>query len=150
MDDLELAYILFTANNPIDVLKDKASSLSTYRKKQLAPLIRRADHFTKRSEKFRKLIRDWDQLSDLIGFVFIDFFENHINNKGMIVMDRSIAARFAVYLSALKRNGKHLVPDKYTHKAQKIIMDHDKEIDAFVKAFHSIRMAEQKLESLIK
>ena len=151
MDDLELEYHLYLDGNPIQTLKDDASKLTLAQKRVIGPYIRRAESFIKISEPFRKLLRlddGKDKLLDAIGVVWAHYFEHKINKK-YIVIPKDASLDFMEYFGNMAQKDK-FPDDKYIKKAQRIILSHEKSIDAFIKAFHSIRLANDKYLTLKK
>ena len=151
MDDLELEYHLYLDGNPIQTLKDDASKLTLAQKRVIGPYIRRAESFIKISEPFRKLLRlddGKDKLLDAIGVVWAHYFEPKII-KNYIVIPKDASLDFIEYFGSMAQKDK-FPDDKYIKKAQRIILSHEKSIDAFIKAFHSIRLANDKYLSLKK
>ena len=151
MDDLELEYHLYLDGNPIQTLKDDASKLTLAQKRVIGPYIRRAESFIKISEPFRKLLRlddGKDKLLDAIGVVWAHYFEHKINKKYMVI-PKDVSLDFMEYFGSMAQKDK-FPDDKYIKKAQSIILSHEKSIDSFIKAFHSIRLANDKYLSLKK
>jgi len=151
MDDLELEYHLYLDGNPIQTLKDDASKLTLSQKRVIGPYIRRAESFIKISEPFRKILRlddGKDKLIDTIGIVWAHYFEHKINKKYMVI-PKDVSLDFMEYFGTMVQKDK-FPDDKYIKKAQRIILSHGKSIDAFIKAFHSIRLANDKYLSLKK
>ena len=151
MDDLELEYHLYLDGNHIQTLKDDASKLTLSQKRVIGPYIRRAESFIKISEPFRKILRlddGKDKLIDTIGIVWAHYFEHKINKKYMVI-PKDASLDFMEYFGSMVKKDK-FPDDKYIKKAQRIILSHGKSIDAFIKAFHSIRLANDKYLSLKK
>jgi len=151
MDDLELEYHLYLDGNPIQTLKDDASKLTLAQKRVIGPYIRRAESFIKISEPFRKLLRlddGKDKLLDAIGVVWAHYFEHKINKKYMVI-PKDASLDFMEYFGSMAQKDK-FPDDKYIKKAQRIILSHENSIDAFIKAFHSIRLANDKYLTLKK
>jgi hypothetical protein len=151
MDDLELEYHLYLDGNPIQTLKDDASKLTLAQKRVIGPYIRRAESFIKISEPFRKLLRlddGKDKLLDAIGVAWAHYFEHKINKKYMVI-PKDVSLDFMEYFGSMAQKDK-FPDDKYIKKAQRIILSHEKSIDAFIKAFHSIRLANDKYLTLKK
>jgi len=151
MDDLELEYHLYLDGNPIQTLKDDASTMTLAKKRVIGPYIRRAESFIKISEPFRELLRlddGKDKLLDAIGVVWAHYFEHKINRKYMVI-PKDASLDFMEYFGSMAQKDK-FPDDKYIKKAQRIILSHEKSIDAFIKAFHSIRLANDKYLSLKK
>lgn len=146
---MEAAYSLFTEYDPISILKRKAKDISLFKRRKIAPYIRRAESLTKKSEPFRKLVRDEENaVYNVIGLSFAQYFDDYINkNENMILIPREPAIHFLSYfnnmISPVAKND-----DKYMTRASSIIASHSSSIDAFLKAFHSIRMAEKELDKL--
>ena len=155
MDEIELEYHLYLGGNPIQTLKDDSSKLSLSQKRVIGPYIRRAEAFIKKSEPFRRLLRmdDGDnRLHDIIGIAWANYFEHEINKGKFMVIPRDVAIDFMMYFGNMLKSGKtdKMASDKYMQKAQRLILSYDKSIDAFIKAFHSIRLANEKYLSLKK
>ena len=152
MDDIELEYHLYLGGNPIQTLKDDASKLTLSQKRVIGPYIRRAESFIKRSEPFRKLLRldtGEDKILDAIGIVWAQYFEHKINKGKYMVIPKDASMDFMEYFGSMAQKDK-FPDDKYIKKAQRIILAHAKSIDSFIKAFHSIRLANDKYLSLKK
>ena len=152
MNDLEMEYHLYLDGNPIQTLKDEASKLTLSQKRVIGPYIRRAESFIKRSEPFRKLLRldnGEDKILDLIGIVWAQYFEHKINKGKYMVIPKDVSMDFIEYFGMMAQKDK-FPDDKYIKKAQSIILSHEKSIDSFIKAFHSIRLANDKYLSLKK
>lgn len=152
MDDIELEYHLYLSGDPIQTLKDDASKLSVSQKRVISPYIRRAEAFTKKSEPFRRLLRmdDGDnRVHDIIGIAWANYFEHKINKSKFMLIPRDPATDFMMYFGSMLKT-ERMASDKYMQKAQRLILSYDKSIDAFIKAFHSIRLANEKYLSLKK
>ena len=73
-------YLLFTKNDPIEILKNSASSLSIPRKIKIASYIRRAQVAMRKCKKFRDIITsDASVIHTDIGSSFTNYFENKID-----------------------------------------------------------------------
>ena len=152
MDNIELEYHLYLGGNPIQALKDDASKLTLSQKRVIGPYIRRAEAFIKTSEPFRRLLRMDDgenRVHDIIGIAWANYFENKINKGKYMVIPRDASIEFMMYFGSMLK-GDRMESDKYMQKAQRLILSYEKSIDAFIKAFHSIRLANEKYLSLKK
>lgn len=142
---LDFEYALFTTEDPIEKLKAESKSLSFHKKLKLGPYIRRAAALTKKSDKFRKIIcDDKNQNNTFIGFSFASYFGEILDKHQYLLLPRDVSYDFIRYLN----NGPMKEDDKYMKKATSLILAHSDSIDAFVKAFLSIRLAQGELDKL--
>lgn len=144
---MDLEYYLFSQEDPIERMKEMAAPLNKYRKAKVAPYIRRAEAMVRKCEPFRKLLMAEDQMSDIISTSFVMFFDSKIVRSNFLVIPKDPSFEFVKYVSGLMANG-ILLDDKYLKKANTIILNNSDAIDAFVKAFLSIRLAKSELDKL--
>jgi len=142
---LDYEYALFTQEDPIKLLKSGASKLSIPKKFKIAPHIRRAEALVRKCEKFRNIILDETSLSNIsLGYMFCSYFGEKIDKHQFLAIPRSITTDFIRYLSI----SEFRKDDKYMKKATSLVIAHSDSIDAFVKAFMSIRYAQGELDKL--
>lgn len=142
---LDYEYALFTENDPISLLKDSAKKLSIGKKFKIAPYIRRAEALTKKSKKFRDLITDETiELNMLIGFTFAAYFGEKLDRFKYLSVPRDVTYEFVKYMNKSVTTK----DDKYMRRVTALILSHSDSIDAFVKAFISIRLAQGELDKL--
>lgn len=144
---MDLEYLLFSQEDPIERMKAQAAPLNKYRKAKVGPLIRRAEAMVRRCQPFRNILMSEDQMSDIISTSFVMFFDAKITRKNFVAVPRDPSFEFVKYISGLMENGIRL-DDKYLRKANTIILNNSDAIDAFVKAFISIRLAKSELDKL--
>ena len=140
-------YVLFTKNDPIEMLKSSASTLSIPRKLKIASYIRRAQVAMRKCKKFRDIITSEDSVIHTdIGSSFTNYFETKIDNGTFIAIPNNTAEEYVSFLEKYYKSS--ITSDKYMEKITKIILYHSDYIDAFVKAFLSIRLAQGELDKL--
>lgn len=142
---LDFEYVLFTTEDPIEKLKSAAKTLPFHKKLKIGPYIRRAEALTKKSSKFRRIIcDDKNQNNTFIGFCFASYFGEKLDRHKFLSLPRDVSYDFIRYIntSPMKED------DKYMRKATSLILSHSDSIDAFVKAFLSIRLAQGELDKL--
>ena len=142
---LEFEYSLFTTEDPISKLKSVAKRLPIQKKFKLAPHIRRAAGLVKQSKKFRDIITDDKSIVSLfIGLSFASYFDEKLDKDRFILIPRNITEDYIQYVL----NGPNGEDDKYMKQVINLIRAHKREIDSFVKAFLSIRVAQGELDKL--
>lgn len=142
---LDFEYSLFTAEDPIKLLKSEAKRLPLHRKFKIAPLIRRAEGLVKKSQKFRDIIIDEKNPHNIaIGFTFASYFGDTIDKHKFLAIPRDVSYDFIRYVNKYYPSD----DDKYMRKVTALILAHSESIDAFVKAFLSIRQAQGELDKL--
>lgn len=142
---LDFEYSLFTAEDPIKLLKSHAKSLPIHRKFKAAPYIRRAEALVRKSQKFRDIIVDENNPNNIaIGFTFASYFGDVIDKHRFLAIPRDVSFDFLGYVNKVYPSD----DDKYMRKVTALILSHSESIDAFVKAFLSIRQAQGELDKL--
>ena len=142
---LDFEYCLFTSEDPIEKLKSEAKSLPFHKKLKIAPYIRRAQSLTTKCKKFRDIIIDENNTNNIaLGFTFASYFGEKLDKHQYLCIPSDVPWD---YLSYVKDVGV-VEDDKYMKKVTALILSHSDSIDAFVKAFLSIRLAQGKLDKL--
>lgn len=122
-----------------------AKSLSLKKKWKVAPYIRRAEALVKKSQKFRDIICDEEnQYNHIVGLMFAAYFGEKIDKYKYTAVPRDIGFDFLGYI----QNHPISDDDKYMKKVTTLILSHSDQIDAFVKAFLGIRLAQSELDKL--
>ena len=149
---LDFEYSLFTKEDPIKLLKSEAAKLSLRKKIKIAPHIRRASAAVKKCKKFRDIITTNDNvIFDDIGSSFARYFGMKIDRGQFMSLPKYTTKEYVEYMAS--SCGDIITPDKisndkYMESITKIILSHSDYIDAFVKAFLSIRLAQGELDKL--
>ena len=142
---LDFEYGLFSGEDPIALLVKDARSIPFQRRWKAASSIRRAKALYSQSKKFRDIIRDDKNPNNMmIGLTFSAFFGETIDRGGFMVLPRSVTYEYLRYMAKAADVG----DDKYMKKVTNLILAHSDSIDAFVKAFHSIRIAQGEIDKL--
>jgi len=144
---MELEYYLFSQEDPIETLKLLTANMTTYRKKTVAPLIRRAEAHVRKCKPFRDVLFKEDEFSEIIATSFVLFFDQKVSRGGFVAVARDPSFDFVKFISGLMANGIRL-DDKYLRKANTFIINKSDAIDAFIKAFISIRLAKAEIDKL--
>ena len=143
--ELDYEYSLFTKEDPIKLLRDDAKRLSIPKKFKIAPHIRRAEALVKQASKFRDIIIDENNSNNIVlGYTFASFFGEKIDKNVFLAIPRDPAYDFLRYINNTPLNE----DDKYMKKVTALILSHSESINAFVKAFLSIRLAQGELDKL--
>lgn len=151
MNDDSLGYLLYTQDDPIEYLKKMSKSLPFWKKRQLAPYVRGAEHFVRKSQRFRDyILRDNDPVAEIIGVAWGMYFDQKLFKGHLMVIPRDTTAEFIVFMSGFKVGSNPLVSDKYLKKTQRLIASYNNSIESFVRAFHSLDVAGEKCMSLQK
>ena len=151
---LDFEYALFTKEDPIKLLKDASSKLPIYRKFKIAPHIRRASAAVNKCKKFRDIVTSEDNVVCIdIGSTFASYFGQKVDKGIYLAIPKSAAKEYVQFLeSSCKDTIAPDLPacrsDKYMESITKLILHHSDYIDAFVKAFLSIRLAQGELDKL--
>ena len=144
---LDFEYALFTKEDPIKLLKDAGSTLSIPRKVRYAPHVRRAQALVKKSQKFRDIITsERDLVGTVIGSTFSAYFGNKLDRGLYLAIPSDISKDYIEFIEVACKDFK--ISDKYMEGIIKVILHHSDYIDAFVKAFLSIRLAQGELDKL--
>lgn len=149
---LDYEYCLFTREDPIELLKGAASKLPLHKKFKIAPHIRRAQASVKKCEKFRNIITD--DSSDIfndIGSTFARYFGMKVDKGQFLAIPKCAYREYVEFMAS--SCGDIITPnkisnDKYMESITKLILLHSDHIDAFVKAFLNIRLAQGELDKL--
>lgn len=144
---MELEYYLFSQEDPIETLKLLTANMTTYRKKTVAPLIRRAEAMVRKCKPFRDVLFQEDEFSEIIATSFVLYFDQKVSRGGFVAVARDPSFDFVKFISGLMKNGIQL-DDKYLRKANTFIINKSDAIDAFIKAFISIRLAKAEIDKL--
>jgi len=143
--NLDYEYTLFTKDDPIAQLKSEAKSLPFHKKLKIGPYIRRAEALTKKSKKFRDIITDETNNNNiLVGYTFASYFGEKLDRHQFLAIPRDVSYDFIKYMN----NSSVKDDDKYMRRVTSLILAHSDSIDAFVKAFLSIRLAQGELDKL--
>lgn len=144
---MELEYYLFSQEDPIAALKDLTSEMSTHRKRTVAPLIRRAEAMVKKCKPFREILFMGDDFSEMIATSFVIYFDQMVSKGKFVAVSKDPSFEFVKYVSGMM-GGRKLVDDKYLKKVNTFIINKSDAIDAFIKAFISIRLAKSEIDKL--
>lgn len=147
---LDYEYALFTAEDPIKILIDASRKLPLHKRYKMAGHIRRASSLVKQCKKFRDIVIDEKNPNHMfIGLTFTSFFGTKLDRHRYMQVPRDIALDYVKYLTHSNVSKKvGVIDDKYMRAITKVIMDNSKGIDSFVKAFLSIRLAQDELDKL--
>lgn len=141
----DIEYALFTTEDPIKLLKDAGKKLSITNKFKYAPHIRRASAMVAKSKKWRDLLtNDKNPVYDSIATAFATYFGLKLDKSTFFAIPRDITLDFIKFINENATG----VDDKYMKKVNALIIAHSDYIDAFVKAFLSIRLAQGELDKL--
>ena len=143
---MNVEYYLFTKEDPVTKLKAMAKGLSIRSKMKVAPHIRSCESFMRKSKRFRDLINQETAMSEIIGSIFVLFFEEKIDKRKFMSIPRDASTDFLVFFGTCVG----AMDDKYIKKAQKIIISLSEDINYFVRAFHNIRLAQGEIDKLKK
>ena len=149
---LDFEYALFTKEDPIKLLKDASSKLPIHKKFKIAPHIRRASAAVNKCKKFRDIITDSDNvIFNDIGSTFARYFGRKIDRGQFMSLPKHTTKEYVEYMAS--SCGDIITPnkisnDKYMESITKTILSHSDYIDAFVKAFLNIRLAQSELDKL--
>ena len=142
---LDFEYALFTTEDPIKLLREGGSKLSLPRKFKYAPHVRRAEALVKKSQKWRDVIvQEGNPVHENIGAAFASYFGSKLDKGTFFAVPRDVTYDFITYINKNSNN----TDDKYMRKVTNLILAHSDYIDAFVKAFLSIRLAQGELDKL--
>lgn len=141
----EIEYGLFSGEDPIAMLVKEAKKVPLHRRWKIAPYINRAKALIHKAKKFRDIILDDKNPNNmLIGLTFTAYFGQSIDKSGFMVLPRNISYEYLRYMNKAADVG----DDKYMKKVTNLILANSDSIDAFVKAFHSIRIAQGEITKL--
>ena len=144
---LDFEYALFTKEDPIKLLKDAGSSLSIPRKVKYAPHVRRANALVKKCGKVRDIItKENDVVSTVVATTFSTYFGKKIDCGPYLAIPSDVSKDYIEFIEIACKGYK--ITDKYMEGIIKVILQHSDYIDAFVKAFLSIRLAQGELDKL--
>lgn len=145
---MELEYYLFSQEDPIETLKLLTAPLSPYRKRTVAPLIRRAEAMVKKCKPFREVLFKGDDFSEMVATSFVIYFDQKVSKNKFVAVAKDPSFEFVKYVSGMM-GGRKLVDDKYLKKVNSFIINKSDAIDAFIKAFISIRQAKAEIDKLL-
>ena len=144
---LDFEYALFTKEDPIKLLKDASAKLPIHKKFKIAPHIRRASASVNRCKDFRKIVTSCDNVVCMdIGSTFASYFGQKVDKGVYLAIPKSAAKEYVTFLKVSCNDT--IRSDKYMESITKLILHHSDCIDAFVKAFLSIRLAQGELDKL--
>ncbi len=144
---LDFEYALFTKEDPIKLLKDASSKLPIHSKFKIAPHIRRASAAVNKCKKFRDIVTSEDNVVCIdIGTTFASYFGRKVDKGIYLAIPKSAAKEYIEFLEASCKDT--IKSDKYMESITKLLLYHSDYIDAFVKAFLSIRLAQGELDKL--
>ena len=144
---LDFEYALFTKEDPIKLLKDASSKLPIHKKFKIAPHIRRASAAVNKCKKFRDIVTSEDNVVCIdIGSTFASYFGQKVDKGIYLAIPKSAAKEYVEFLESSCKDT--IRSDKYMESITKLILYHSDYIDAFVKAFLSIRLAQGELDKL--
>lgn len=111
----------------------------------MVPHINRCKSLYLKCKKFREILRDDKNPNHmLIGMTFSAFFGETIDKGVFAVLPKDVTY---AYLSYLSKNV-HVADDKYMRSATNFILANSDGIDAFVKTFLCIRLAQGEIDKL--
>lgn len=143
-------YSLFTKENPCDALRAMAKGMPINRKWKIAPYIRRADAQIRKAKSFRDILNDEDNLLyDTIASAFVVYFDQKVDRRGFVAIASDPGYDFIKFIDSLVKDGMK-IDDKYRERIVCLIAKQSDSIDAFIKAFISIRLATRELKKLLK
>lgn len=143
-------YSLFTKDNPCDALRSMCKGMSINKKWKIAPYIRRADSQIRKAQPFRDILNDEDSLmSDIIASAFVLYFDKKVDRKGFVALAQDPTYEFITFLDKMIDDGMKM-DDKYMKNVHNMIVRQSDSIDAFIKAFISVRQASRELKKLLK
>lgn len=143
-------YSLFTKEDPCEALRAMAKGLSIKKKWKIAPFIRRADAQVRKAKPFRDILTDEDNLLyDSIASAFVVYFDQKVDRRGFVAIASDPAYEFTKFIDCLTKDGMR-IDDKYREKITGAIARQSDSIDAFIKAFISVRLATRELKKLLK
>ncbi len=143
-------YSLFTKENPCDALRAMCKGMSIPRKLKIAPYIRRADAQVRKAQSFRDILNDEDSLmSDVIASAFVLYFDKKVDRNGFVAIAQDPTYEFITFIDKLVDDGMKM-DDKYIKNVHNMIVRQSDSIDAFIKAFISVRQASRELKKLLK
>ena len=145
---MELEYYLFSQEDPIETLKLLTAPMSVYRKRTVAPLIRRAEAMVKKCKPFREVLFKGDDFSEMVATSFVLYFDQKVSRGKFVAVAKDPSFEFVKYVSGMM-GGRKLVDDKYLKKVNSFIINKSDAIDAFIKAFISIRLAKAEIDKLL-
>ena len=146
---IDLEYYIFSQEDPIEVLKDRAATLTLAKKRKVSPYINRAAALLRKSDAFREALinADGTEIQEIMATSFILYFDKFVDKGRFVAIAKDPAFEFIRFISGLMGDGIK-IDDKYLRKVNTFICQHSREIDAFVKAFLSIRIAQGELNRL--
>jgi len=149
---LDFEYALFTKEDPIKLLKDSASKLPLHKRAKIAPYIRKANASVVKCKKFRDIITSDDRfVFGDIGDTFTRYFGSKIDKGPFLALPNKITVDYVYFLSTscsdiLSKD--KFNNDKYMERIVNVILSHSDHINAFVRAFLNIRIAQGELDKL--
>ena len=148
--NLEVEYFVFSHEDPIAKLKDFASVLPVGKKRKISPYINRASAMLKKAQPFRELLINEpnNEIVEILASCFVLYFDAFVDKGKFVAVSKDPAFEFVKYVSGLMSTGVRL-DDKYLKKVNHLICSNSDYIDAFVKAFLSLRIAQGELNKLI-
>ncbi len=148
--NLDLEYYVFSHEDPIEHLKTAAGMLPIGKKRKISPYIRRADAMLKKADPFREmLINDKNnEIAEILASCFVLYFDAYVDKGRFVAVAKDPAFEFVKYVSGMMGTGVRL-DDKYLKKVNTLICRNADYIDAFIKAFLNLRIAQSELTKLI-
>ena len=145
---METGYYLFTTEDPVQKLVANAKDIPLSRRWKAAKSITRVRALVAKAQPFRDFINKEDEeISALVGLSFCHYFDQYIDKGRFVSIPKDASFEFVKYMGGLlKREAK--IDDKYLKKAVNLVLSYSEAIDAFIKAFHSIKMAEDLVNKL--
>ncbi len=140
-------YVIFTKEDPIAMLVDDARQIAFHKRWKAASYIRRAASEMRKCKKFRDIVTSEESVMHTdIGTSFIKYFDAKVDNGKFMAIPSNTAKEYVSFLEKYYTSSN--TSDKYMEKITKVILYHSDYIDAFVKAFLSIRLAQGELDKL--
>jgi len=147
--NLEVEYYLFSHEDPIKQLKTQASTLSLGKKRKISPHIKKAEAMLRKAKPFRDmLVNDTNEIHDIIAQCFVVYFDTYVDKGRFVAISKDPSFEFVKYVSGMMGTGMRL-DDKYLRKVNTLICRYSDSIDAFIKAFLNLRIAQDELSKLI-
>ncbi len=142
---MEIAYLLFTEEDPIKKLEEISSHFPVHKKAAFDPYIKRADNFVRRSRAFRTVLLD-DEYT-LVSELFNVYFENAITKGKLTIIPNSAWKEF---LQFFKKVTAPMRLSKLQERAyHTLIRKLGTTMDDFITAFVYLKTAEEQYRRLV-
>ena len=101
----------------------------------------------RKCKPFRDVLFKGDDFSEMVATSFVIYFDQKVSRGKFVAVARDPSFDFK-YVSGMM-GGRKLVDDKYLKKVNTFIINKSDAIDAFIKAFISIRLAKAEIDKLL-